>query len=85
MYFRELKLGTCSFHFGQAFLQRVSDLGLRIAYIEDETVRIFTKIVVALALLPCNLIISAFEQLDELKQDDFCYGVPIAFNSELTI
>ena len=37
-------------------------------YIEDENVRMFTKMLAALAFLPSNLVSLAFEQLDDYRE-----------------
>ena len=43
-------------------------MGLRMSYIQDENVRIFTKMLASLAFLPSHLVINSFEQLDELRE-----------------
>ena len=43
-------------------------MGLRMSYIQDENVRIFTKMLASLAFLPSQIVVNSFEQLDELRE-----------------
>lgn len=64
-FFPGIQIWGCFFHLGQAIWRRVNDLGLRMAYIEDENLRLFTKMLAALAFLPSGHVKRAFEKLDE--------------------
>ena len=43
-------------------------MGLRMSYIQDENVRIFTKMLAYLAFLLSQIVVNSFEQLDELRE-----------------
>ena len=55
----------CYFHLGQSLWRKVQDLGHREQYVEDEEFRLKCKSLLALAFLPPDEVIDAFEELDD--------------------
>ncbi|CAG2199232.1 unnamed protein product [Mytilus edulis] len=53
----------CAFHWGQAVMRKVANLGLKTAYSADKAVNVFIKKVLALPYLPAGHIIPAYRQL----------------------
>ena len=58
----------CYFHLGQSVWRTLCDKGLRNQYVSNENIRITTKMVLALAFLPVNSVVDAFDQLRD--EDD---------------
>ncbi|CAG2238335.1 unnamed protein product [Mytilus edulis] len=53
----------CAFHWGQAVMRKVANLGLKTAYSADKAVNVFIKKVLALPYLPAGHILPAYRQL----------------------
>ncbi|XP_052102154.1 uncharacterized protein LOC127735816 [Mytilus californianus] len=53
----------CAFHWGQAVMRKVANLGLKTAYSSDKAVNVFIKKVLALPYLPAGHILPAYRQL----------------------
>ena len=67
--FREFQLQDVFFHLSQAIWRKVCDLGLISDYIQNEEVRMFTKILAALAFLDTRTVSAVFKTLDEMRVD----------------
>ena len=61
--FQMQKIIGCWFHFGQCLFRKQVNVGLKVAYGQDEDLKLWFKGVVALALLPPEKLDDAFVEL----------------------
>ena len=55
----------CVFHWGQAVWRKAQDVGLRQAYLDDNTTHIFIRKLMALPLLPAEAVTPVFRVLEK--------------------
>ena len=63
--FPTVQLVGCLFHLGQCLWRKVQDLHLANLYRDDENVRIYVKMLLALSFVPTTDVTEAFEMLVE--------------------
>lgn len=61
--FPDAQLKGCYFHFGQALYQKIKSAGLEQQYKDDEEFRVYAKCFKALAFVPLDSVVEAFEEL----------------------
>ena len=60
--FPDAEIKRCAFHWGQAVMRKVANLGLKTSYNENKGVHIFVRKLLALPYLPADHIRPAFKQ-----------------------
>ncbi|XP_064100295.1 uncharacterized protein LOC135211117 [Macrobrachium nipponense] len=68
--FRNAEVFGCFFHLSQAVWRKIQDLGLTNLYCTKEEIRQYSKILVALAVVPPDDIINVFESLHDVIPDE---------------
>lgn len=64
-------IGGCYFHLCQSLLRKVNDVGLKTDYETDDAIRGFVRCLAALSHVPCNDVITAFEELlNDMPNDE---------------
>lgn len=79
--FKEATVHGCFFHFSQNVWRRIQNVGLQTVYAEDEDFAFNLRLLVALAFLPPNDIVNAFEEL--LTTDFFNEDVDSEYSAEI--
>lgn len=67
--FPDASVEGCFFHLSQSIWRKLQSIGLRGAYINDDTCRLYCKLLSALAFLPPAEIPAAFEALDDQRDE----------------
>ena len=65
-----VSLSGCLFHFGQSVWRHIQNLGLSLKYQQDETFRLNTKRLIALAYLPLSDVVAGFDLVATEFDDD---------------
>ena len=71
----------CAFHWGQAVWRKAQDVGLRQAYLDDNTTHIFIRKLMALPLLPAEAMTPVFRVLEkkartpQLQMLGYCHNI----------
>jgi hypothetical protein len=60
----------CLFHLGQSLWRRIQDEGLSNNYRDDENIRMFTKMLLALSFVPPEDVAESFEELNDNRPDE---------------
>ena len=68
-HFPGLKFKCCFFHLGQNFYKKIVNLGLKEQYQNDESLRIWVRMIIALAFLPVDKVVDVFVDLCCEKPD----------------
>ena len=68
--FPNATISGCHFHLGQSVWRKIQELGHRNRYVEDEEFRMRCKGLLALAFLPADEVVEAFEELEEGMPDE---------------
>ena len=67
--FPAVQVQGCFFHLSQSIWRKIQDLGLRQAYIRNQRVRVYCKMLAALAFMEPDEVIQGFDSLDEERED----------------
>ena len=68
--FPEADIKGCSFHWGQAVMRKVANLGLKTTYVQKKAVHIYIRKVLSLPFLPPDHIGPAFQQLSDVATSE---------------
>jgi len=68
--FPEADIKGCSFHWGQAVMRKVANLGLKTTYVQKKAVHIYIRKVLSLPFLPADHIWPAFQQLSAVATSE---------------
>ena len=60
----------CLFHLGQSLWRRIQNDGLSGAYRDDENVKMYSKMLIALSFVPPEDVGAAFDELNESRPDN---------------
>lgn len=60
----------CLFHLGQSLWRRIQNEGLSNAYRDDENVKLYSKMLIALSFVPPEDVGGAFDELNESRPDN---------------
>lgn len=69
-HFPQVRIHACFFHLGQSLYRQVQSLGHSDRYLNDDDFREHVKMIAALAFVPPNHVVDAFELLEEQFGDD---------------
>ena len=60
----------CLFHLGQSLWRRIQNEGLSNLYRDDENIKLYSKILIALSFVPPEDVGSAFDELNDSSPDN---------------
>jgi hypothetical protein len=60
----------CLFHLGQSLWRRIQNEGLATLYRDDENIKLYSKMLIALSFVPPEDVASAFDELNESRPDN---------------
>ena len=60
----------CLFHLGQSLWRRIQNEGLSNLYHDDENIKLYSKMLIALSFVPPEDVGSAFDELNENRPDN---------------
>nr|XP_033788082.1 uncharacterized protein LOC117354520 isoform X1 [Geotrypetes seraphini] len=68
--FPNSSVSGCLFHLGQSLWRKIQDEGLTSNYRDDENVRLYAKMLLALSFVPPENVGDCFEELDDKRPDE---------------
>nr|XP_033798636.1 uncharacterized protein LOC117359609 [Geotrypetes seraphini] len=68
--FPNATVSGCLFHLGQSLWRRIQHEGLTASYRDEERVRMFTKMLLALSFVPVDDVAECFQTLEESRPDE---------------